>query len=91
MRMRMHATPGDPKDKQLTVPPDQRLHVHVGVGSSGSDDRLLWFRKVPLSTPTPQLHASLLVPSEYWDRQSIGPSGEAFQDDIHRSVCTSLR
>ncbi|KAH9951405.1 hypothetical protein B0H21DRAFT_718893 [Amylocystis lapponica] len=44
-RMRLNARPGDPKDKKSSIPPDQRLHVKVTVGSSGSDERLLWFRK----------------------------------------------
>lgn len=43
IKLRHRALPGDPKDKSVSVPPDQRLHIKVA-----HTDKAFWFRKVCL-------------------------------------------
>lgn len=43
MRMRHRAMPADPKDKTASLPPDQRLHVRIGVAET---EHIFWLRKV---------------------------------------------
>jgi len=42
MRMRHHAKPGDPRDKAVSLPVDQRMHVKI---KSHDMEKTLWFRK----------------------------------------------
>lgn len=46
IKMRHKAIPGDPKDKNISVPLDRRLHVFVSNEVAGEDQPvLMWFRK----------------------------------------------
>ncbi|PPQ89054.1 hypothetical protein CVT25_006426 [Psilocybe cyanescens] len=42
MKMQHRASPADPKDKNTSPPPDQRLHVKVAVEET---EKVFWFRK----------------------------------------------
>jgi predicted nucleic acid binding AN1-type Zn finger protein len=42
MKMRHKASPGDPKDKNSSLPPDQRLHIKLFAGDT---DHIFWFRR----------------------------------------------
>jgi len=42
MKMRHKASPGDPKDKNSSIPPDQRLHVKLFVEDT---EHIFWFRR----------------------------------------------
>lgn len=43
MKMRHRAIPGDPKDRNASIPPDQRHHVKVVTDNT---EKIFWFRKV---------------------------------------------
>ena len=43
LKIRQRASPGDPKDKSASVPPDQRLHLRISIDDV---ERVFWFRKV---------------------------------------------
>jgi hypothetical protein len=43
MKMRHKASPGDPKDKNSSLPPDQRLHIKLFAGDT---EHIFWFRRV---------------------------------------------
>lgn len=49
MKMQHRASPADPKDKNTSPPPDQRLHVKVAVEET---EKVFWFRKVRTSFRT---------------------------------------
>ena len=51
MKMRHKASPGDPKDKNIAVGLDRRVHLFVSNetgGAEGGQPVLLWFRKASL-------------------------------------------
>ena len=60
LKMRQRASPGDPKDKSVFVPPDQRLHIKTFIDDV---ERVFWFRKVGLLPiiPVTSNHNSLLL------------------------------
>lgn len=43
MKMRHRAVPGDPKDRNTSILPDQRHHVKVVIDNA---EKIFWFRKV---------------------------------------------
>ncbi|KAF8163023.1 hypothetical protein B0H34DRAFT_794771 [Crassisporium funariophilum] len=42
MKMRHQAFPGDPRDKNIPIPPEQRLHVRMVIEGA---EKVFWFRK----------------------------------------------
>lgn len=49
MKMRHKAQPGDPKDKNKSVPIDQKLHVKVRAEEKGDEERIFWFQKTNIA------------------------------------------
>ncbi|EKM55829.1 uncharacterized protein PHACADRAFT_121751 [Phanerochaete carnosa HHB-10118-sp] len=45
MKMRHKAQAGDPKDKNKSVPIDQKLHVKVRTQEKGEEEKIFWFQK----------------------------------------------
>lgn len=47
MKMRHHALPADPKDRTLSIPHTQRLHLKViAVDDTPPTEKIFWLRKV---------------------------------------------
>jgi hypothetical protein len=66
IKLRHRALPGDAKDKSVSVPPDQRLHIKVA-----HTDKVFWFRKVGLVEFLVSLHDDWVIPDfDCW--QSLG-------------------
>ena len=43
MKMRHRAIPADPKDRNASVPMDERLHIRL---TQNDTEKIFWFRKV---------------------------------------------
>lgn len=76
MKMRHRAQPGDPKDKDKSVPLDQKLHVKVHVETKDYE-KIFWFRKVQSLTSLWCLNSTSSPDNEY--REGFGSFGVPFQ------------
>lgn len=79
MKMRHKASPGDPKDKNSSLPPDQRLHVKLFVGDT---ENIFWFRRVRHKKPMKGSHLIYLPGHEYG--KGFGPSCRAIETEVSR-------
>ena len=77
MKMRHKASPGDPKDKNSSIHPDQRLHVKVFVGDT---EHIFWFRRVRHNIS--MRGAYLNLPTDNGYRQGLGSSSRAIEIEV---------